>query len=582
MKKNLILCILLIILFYLIIDRFSIQIIRVNPNVNMKVIPYISKAIKEIDDAIEYSVHEMNSAGLNVNIIYKNAYGSGFLQQNSMPNDLDYAIGINLGTYEYNGKNGIEIAEQIDRKMTLFQTEFYSYVDTIKPGLFYSDYNIMTSLSELFAKREANISSINSSLPKIFNNKDYIAYTRKTMLDEKQKQFEITFPFVLKKNEILIEDYSPIILYTNIIKYSPDTKDILRELTVVTDFYADIKKGDELVHAEIVAESFTGQRLQLTRRFFVPLIFTGKTSEKFLKNLPLLTDDETYFEYRMFNFKRHLQEISNIKEFKGDPIKLLKRILQCTDLIMPALDRDTAESILSDIEKNLTNPDIRLINDYITSLDNLIQISSRPNMYLKLQYKNKISEHLDTMLQLTEDLKNSGMLTKNENILLKDFTNNIKESVKLINSPEKLEEFYKELRKNSETVNEMLTNELINNIYHKEQITDCIDLFNKIMADAGFHKITMCWLDKDLMGIVKDEFTSKISEAELKNMARENKLADVKYKFVTQSELSGPKVRYSVWIRYNSSDDQNKNYRILKTKLIQDKKNFNIKKCIVF
>ena len=91
---------------------------------------------------------------------------------------------------------------------------------------------------------------------------------------------------------------------------------MLREITIVTDFYVDIKKGTDIVNAEIVAESFTGQRLQLTRRFFVPVVFVGNSSANYLKHLNLLTNDDDYLEYRLLNFKRHLQEFSNHKELQ--------------------------------------------------------------------------------------------------------------------------------------------------------------------------------------------------------------------------------------------------------------------------
>ena len=303
MKKTILLCILAILLIYLVFDRFALQIVWVNPNVNTKVYPYISKSLKEIDKALNHTVLAMKSSQLDVKLLYKNAYGSGFLKHNPIPNDLDYSIGVYLGEYDFDGKNSGEIAKKIDEKMTIFQTEFYSYINTIAPGKLYSDYDVLTSLTKLFNKRDANIASISSSIPKLFDHKNYIVYTDKILLDENDKEFIMTFPFILKENEVLIEDYNPITLFTDLVKYDKNTRDMMREITIVTDFYVDIKKGDDVVHAEIVAESFTGQRLQLTRRFFVPVIFTGNSSAKYLKHLHLLTNDDDYIEDTCRNFQ---------------------------------------------------------------------------------------------------------------------------------------------------------------------------------------------------------------------------------------------------------------------------------------
>ncbi len=582
MKKNLLLCVLIVLLLYLVFDRFALQIVWVNPNVNTKVFPYISKSLKEVDKALNNTVLTMKSNQLDVKILYKNAYGSGFLKHNPIPNDLDYSIGVYLGEYEFDGKNSREIAKNIDEKMTIFQTEFYNYINIINPNKFYTDYDVLTSLTKLFNKRDANIESISMSIPKLFEHKNYIAYTEKLLVDENDRQIRMTFPFILKQNEILIEDYSPITLYTQLIKYSKNTVNMMRELTIVTDFYVDIKKGDDIVNAEIVAESFTGQRLQLTRRFFVPLIFTGNCSAKYLKNLKLLTNDDDYIEYRLFNFKRHLQEFSNLKELRDRPVKLFKRVLQCEDLILPLLDPKTVTDINQTIEATLNNPQIQLLNDWQTAFVNLLQISSMPNLYLKAQYHNKITEHVNRMQQIVQEMKDSNLYNQQDLTQIDNYTNELAEQLKLINSEFKLKDYHKFIMKTSNSVIDTINGIICESTADKEKIIGYIDTFNKIMEMAGFHKIDMCWINKNLMGIAKDEFTSKIPEKELKLMAKENNLADVDYKFINKSELAGPKVRYAVWVRYNPTDKENAVWQSMRAKLLEDKQNFNLKRQFVF
>lgn len=577
MKKYLSL-ILLILLAVLVFDRFIVQIVWVNPNVNTKVFPYISKTLKDIDKALNYTVSIMKSNKLDVKILYKNAYGSGFLKHNPIPNDLDYSIGIYLGEYDFDGQNSLEIAREIDRKMSLFQAEFYNYINTIDPEKFYSDYSVMSSLTESSYKSDANIKAITSSIPNLFNHKNYIIYTDKILLDKNKKAVHMTFPFILKENEILIEDFSPVTVYTELVKYNKNTRGMMREITIVTDFYADIKKGDELVKAEIVAESFTGQRLQLTRRFFVPVIFTGHRSAIYLKHLNLLTNNDDYIEYRLFNFKRHLQEFSNLNELEMRPVKLFKRVLQCEDLILPLLAPETVEEINNTIEANLNNPKIQLVNDWQTAFENLTKITAMPRLYLKAQYKNKITRHLDSMKQITLEMKNSGLFNKDDIALIENFTDDIAERQKLINSESKLDEYHKYILKNSDPVIDAAIRITTEATRDKEKIIGYIDTFGKILEAAGFHKIDMCWLDKNLIGIVKDDFTSTIEEKDLKLMAKENGLADVEYKFINKSSLSGTKVRYALWVRYNPTDKENQIYENMKSELLKDKTNFNIKR----
>ena len=558
MKKIFLLFILLAVLLYLIISKFALKIEWVNPNVNTNVLPYISKTIKKIDTAAKYA--EFSTKGSK--IIYQNGYGSGFVKNNPIPNDLDYAIGVNLGTFEYNGKNSKELAHLLNEKMVVFQISMYNYIYQAFPDEFFTNYSVLGTLQELYSNQNQNIKDIEYGIEKIFKHKDYIKYTDKILYDINNNEIRMMFPFVLKNNEILIENFSPIHIYTNSITYGKDTRQMLREISIVIDFYADIKYKKEIIRTEFVAESFSGQRLQLSRRFFVPVIFIS--SYKYLKNLAILNDDEKYIEYRMFNFKRHLQEFSNLSELQDRPVKLFKRVLQCTDLIKPALNEKTVNDITSTIESTLNNPKIKLINDYQTALTGLIQITSMPKMYLHAQSHGKISEHLKVMKQISKELNNKD---------IENYTDILIDQAKYINSPEKLKEFHKL------TLNDEITDLLISGTKTNDtaKILGYINIFNNILKYSGFHKIDVCWLDKNLMGIAKDDFTSKIPEKELKNFAKQNNLADVEYKFINKQELSGPKVRYALWVRYNPTEQEEIFWNNVKTKLLQDKKHFNIK-----
>ena len=577
MKNKLLICIFAIFLGVLFVNRFVLQVVWVSPDVNTKVFPYISGVIKELDKALNYSIAEIKSDKTDAKIIYQNAYGSGFLKHNPIPNDLDYSVGVYLGEYEFNGVNNLEVAEQINKNMLLFQAEFYTYLNEFAPDKFYSNSNTLHAIQTKFDKRDKNIRAIMSSVPELFNHKDYVVYTKKKIYkDEHDPGTDITLPFILKKNEILIEDFSPITLFSNLAVYNKNSRDIIREITVITDYYADIKYKGEVVRAEIVPESFTGQRLQLTRRFFVPIIFVNNSSAKFLKHLDLLTDDEKYIEYRLFNFRRHVQEFINLTVSQDRPVKLLKRILQCTALISPALDDEIRNSIETTIEDLLNTPEVKLVNDFETAYSNLIEITSSPVLFNNTGRRN-LMKHILEMKNMLNEMEKTEQFKKDDITRIKNYIDIIIE--KLPKSEEDLKEYNKFIQACTDDVfitlstniNDMLPNE----------VYEYIDIFNNIMKDAGFHRITIGWLNNNVMGVVKDDFTSKIPGNKLKDMAKQNNLIDTEYKLVNPSDLAGLKIRYSVWVRYNSTNEEDEVWGNLQEDLLKDKNNFRIKRKFV-
>ena len=574
MRNKIILLVFAFFLGLLCFNKFVLQIVWVNPNVNTRVFPYITKSMKELDKALHHSIMAVKAEKSDARIMYENAYGSGFLKMNTIPNDLDYSVGIYLGEYEYNGENAKEIAKQIENVMTAFQIAFYNYINEFVPDKFYADYNTFQSIQKFSYNKKNNIESITKSLPEIFNKKDYVLYTTKMIQHEHStEETPMMFPFILKKNEILIEDYSPITLFSKIVEYSNETRPILREITIVTDFYADIKQGKDTIHAEIVAESFKGQRLQLSRRFFVPVVFVGNNSANFLKHFEPLNNNDTYIEYRMFNFRRHIQEISNLTNMQERPIKLLKRILQATDLIAPALDEKTLSEITDTVGGLLENPQIKLINDYETAYSNLLQIVGNPNIYNQTG-KDNLNKHIQEMYNIIEEMKATNKFDEKNISELTRFTNDL--NLDKIKSEEDIKAYYDKALIQAQPASYMLDT-IVMQIIPKE-VYQYSDKFLDIIQKAGYHQINICWLDKNLIGVVKDDFTSKIPANKLKEMAVQNNLVNAEYKFIKPSELSGPKVRYMVWVRYNSSNEENQEWENIKSKLIADKDNFNIKR----
>ena len=435
----------------------------------------------------------------------------------------------------------------------------------------------LSCLNRAYDIKSNNVNAIAHSLPRLFSHKDYVVYTDKTIYTEDNSEgIQIVLPFILKKNEILIEDYSPVELYSKDVRYNSKTRNILRSISVVATFYADIKKGDDVVRAEFVAESFTGQRLQLERRFYVPIVFVGRNSAKYLSKLSILNDDDEYITYRLFNFRRHVQEFGNLTLDRERPIKLLKRLLQCKNLIEPALEPEIAEDIEETVEGLLNSKKIQLINDYETAYFNLTDITSNPYLYSSIPTK-VINNHINEMNNIVKKMKSSRKFRRSITKQLTKYTKQLKLPKDM--DTETMQRYNDKISTNAIDVFEILDKEVQNSIPEKVYIF--MDDFMNVITKSGFHKITMGWVNKYTIGIVKDDFTSKIPHNELKKMAAENDLVDVTYKLVDAKDLEGLKIRYNVWVKYNPTEEENKYWEQMRDNLIKDKRNFNIKQKFV-
>ena len=289
MKKVLYFTALILLLSAVLFFKYFTCVIYVNPQTNTDVLTYIIPVINKLNKDIKYAVNTLNTEGYKVRLIYTNAYGSGFLKGNSIPNDLDYSVGIHLGTYDYDGTNEEEISDRIFKEINSFYSSLYYNLS----GDFYSAYSKFAALnlSPLYKQQQ-----FASSIKKITEEKDYVIYTKKQLEFSNPPKY-ITFPFAMKANELLIEDMPPVTVYSNEITYSKNDKIYPKEISIVPDYIFVLKdiKTNKKYNIEIVGESFKGQRLQLSRRFFVPQIFIGMQSF-YIKTFPFLRDKEKYIE----------------------------------------------------------------------------------------------------------------------------------------------------------------------------------------------------------------------------------------------------------------------------------------------
>lgn len=572
-----------ILAFFLIIFCISkiIDFVYINPLVNTKVLPHIAKTIKPLNKILNIAIKECQKDYPDMHFVFQNAYGSGFLQGNGIPNDLDYSVGVYLGKFQYDETNANEIAANIADKIGKFETSVYSYIESYPEYGFYPEISTLNYISKHISQKDKTKNNIIQSFDEIFQNKDYVVYHKKQISSENT----VNFPFVLKPNEILLEDASPITLYTNSIKYNNSSKDFLRELTIVVDYSFDIEntKTGQNKNIELVAEAFLGQRLQVIRRLFIPTVFIGKYSENYIKTLDGLNNEEKYIQNRLYDFGRYIQLIKNLQAMNDNPIKMLKRYLQCTDIIYPVLASNTRNNIYDTIEQSLNNEYLSAINDYSTILSNLFKIFNSPKLFGKIIQTNEINKMTSIMDNSINLLYKNNFINDDDYKKLSEFNKNIKISINNIKSQKELNDYAKWfLNYRTKEITPIEVKIAQNIIQNQDKLTEFINEYEKIYKNAGYHNIELYWLEEGKLGVLKDEYTNKIPSKELKQLALENNLADVEYVFVSKNDIDNLRVRYSVWVRYKPTVEEQKNYEKLKNILIKDKTNLSIKHQLVF
>lgn len=580
-KRLLFLILILIITIFIFIIRQSTEFVYVSPRVNISTFPYIANTIKSLDNILDLTLLACKRENVDIKFVFKNAYGSGFLKNNGIPNDLDYSLGIYLGKYKYDGTNSSDIALDLIYKIDMFQTEFYNSLEQNNKNLFYSDMSVLDYMLYFSSQKKKILSNVTSSINQVVKDNDYIFYSEKKYSND----VNIVFPFVLKSNEILIEDFPPITLFSNNLSYNDINERFLREITIVPDYSFDLEKDGKVKHIEIVAEAFTGQRMQLSRRFFVPIVFFGENSVSYLKSLSYLKDDEEYIYYRLFNYGRHLQEIKNLRLSNDRPVKMLKRIQQCLDLIYPVLDEQVQNDIAETVARNLNdNKNLALLNTYTTTIDNLLKILSFPHVFKLAMNNHEIIQLLSVSDDSIKQLYARKILSYDDYEKLHLINKRLVVLIFNAKSKQDLQNIYDylsgEMNKNIIPIEKKIFKKVFND---NDKISMYVDIFSDVYKKAGFHKIDLYWIKKDTLGIIKDDFTSLIPEKDLHSFIEENGLTDnVNYILIDKKDINILSVRYSVWVRYKASEQENIYYNKLREALLKDKKNFNIKRKFVF
>jgi len=570
MKRNILIFLSLLVLglsLLVFIQKKMTLFLYINPYTETSGFKNITKVISNIDEILSITKATVKNDGYNINYLYKNPYGSGFLKNNPIPNDLDFAVGVYIGQYEYSGENAQDIAIQMTDIIKSFYYNLAINLQFKYHNLYLSSTPINV-LSRLEKYEQININDIITTIDNVVNKSNYVKVTTFDNIDGVEKN-AIKMPYALNSNEILLQELKPFIVYSNLVTYNNEMAQYMREISLTPEFYAKIKHKGHLYDVELVPEAFKGVRLQLSRRCFASTIFTDINSYWFLKKVNWLNDDDMYIKYRLLSYKRHLQEIKKLANTNKSPVKILKRIMQTADIIQPLLTNEQYNEYAEFVSQNLNNKDIQLLNDYLTIYNNV------SNIYRFHSLRNKLlrDKHLQNMHTIAvnslEELKNRNNIDSKLLITMENINQKFEDSLTISNI--KSEEI--EFLNNYSITKPLLEQEMLNLTINRQKIGEFIELNNKLMNESGFHEVTMYWLDNNKIGILKDDFTKNISN--LDGFAKNNGLPQISYSLINTQQLPQYPLKFVLYAHNCNENDINSNKLI--QAFLQDKQNFNIK-----
>ena len=580
MNKRLLFLILIFLgLSSLLINRMFIKYVYVNPQTNIKTLPYVSKSIKHNENNFNQIMFLCRKNHKDMKYVYKNYYGSGFLKENTIPNDLDISVGIDLGVYKYDGSNAEKIAKDVEDKISLYHMYSHIVFEEDKKVKYILDKPAMKYVLDLQTKSGESINNIQKGIKNVMQNQKQVIHFNKKFTKD-----DVDYTFILNENEILVNEIQPLFAYTKGILYNSDMPDYPREISVLPDFYVKIKntKTNEIKNIELIEESFLGERFQLSRRFFVPIVFTGNNSLKYIKNLDYLKDNEKYFETRMFNYFRYLNEIEILFEYTVDPVKLIKRIHQCTDIIRPALSENEINKIYNDIKVVMTNSDIQSVNEYKNIIKNLEFLCSNSYTYKNALQSGYVKDLLISLKITSDKLAKNQKYTEEIKEILK-FQNELFAQINLVNSDEKLSKLYSFIDDNFINISVELTKIVNKNVENRQEYYKDYEILKSIAINSGYKKIDIYQKDLNTIYVLKNDFTNNFSKEDFKQLAKANNLPqNIQYKLVDKNSLQKGSRSEFKYIRYKTTKTEDENYKKLKENILNDKTNFKIKRKYIF
>ena len=550
--------------------RILTRYIYLDRNTNISCLKYITKSVDILVKGFNYAQKELSKDGKYISYNFYNAYGSGFIKNNPIPNDLDFSVGLHLGEYEYDGTNSDGIAKSLLDKIDQFKYFFSIYIAHNGGNHTYLTTSPLMMLNELSILYQRQEKAVAGSLDNAISGKPYMITS--------QYDTDVIFSYLMNPNEILLPNSGPILLYSDLVTYNKKMPKYIREISIVPEYFFTLKYKGETYDIEIVPEAFEGERLHLKRRIFAPNVFINPPSKKYISELDLLNDEDLFVDYRMLSYRRHLQEISNIKTLNTKPIKIFKRIMQTANILYPVLDKEEYDAVCKTVADSLGNRDVQLLNEYLNITGNIITLAvEKPKAFYRLKDDDKIAEMLDILSCSLNELEDRKVISSNSLDKLKHFyTNDLNLLIETANADTMINILAENNILDSYADVKMECNNLIYSLVNADEVINkYIEDFTEIYVKSGFKQIDLFRLDDKTIGVLKDSNTKKVKD--LNKLALDNGLPIAQYKFINSAQIPKVGIRYSAWARFNTTPEEDRYYENLVNVLKNDMKNYKIK-----
>ena len=572
MKRVYFLASILFVLLLFVVCKNIVVFINVNPYVNVKTMSYVAKTVKQVSNILDETKTASAIEGHNYKYLYMIERGSEFLNENPIPNDMDFEVGIDLGNYVYDGKNSDEIAADVLAKMDSF---IYSLNMCFNNNGNYLEKSPVQMLDSITRLHDWYTEIIVNSIDKIVQDKPYLKPS-KFLMNSYKDSYRMDFVRAINKDEIWLYEYPKMVFYVEGIKFNKSTRNYLREVTIHPTYYIHLTTGDKTKLVELTSFNIFGINLNPKNTIFSSMTFENLYSYEAIKRMCesyyLSDKNNNYINTRMHSLVNHAAEYWARKndDEKYRPIKVLKRMMQAANIFRPVIGEDMYKEIQSVVVENLEKPEIKLLNEYLNVLS-VVHSVNNSVMYKRMTRDGKVAALQKNAEELANLIYDDANVSPDTKKAIKDFHEKYLARYANIDEEEDPAEITDIYKKYESVINKEIIKQTIDESKLQKYLVNFKDIFHK----AGYNQIYLYWIDPDTIGILKDENTKKIKDT--KEFAKENGFADFTYKLINKNQIPLTTAGYGVWARCNTTPEQDKYFEEISNLLMKDKKNFKLR-----
>lgn len=564
------------------ISSHTVTFMYINPYTETAGMKNISKTVLDLEKTLDGARKLASDNGYKFDYVYSNAYGSGFLKYNPIPNDLDYDLYIDLGTFDYSDtKTKDEVANEIMDKIDAFQYYLNTYINLSSNSPFFTLRAPFDTKNQLKSKHDTYSAEIATSLDDAIKGTRYINHL--TKIAKEDGSIIYYMPYVMAPGQMLLKDYDLLMLYSDEVSYFDYMPKYPRIVSLTLCFGAKINRNGKTQNIEIFPELFSTGPLALEYRLYAPNVFFRNSAIRYLNDLYALTNDEIYLKRLLYCYADHLEVIYPEDAFEYNPIKIFKRTLQLTDMIAPVLGEEETQDIYKFINENLNNRDIQLLNEYINICDIIGRTFKSPKLFVSFVNTKQINSLILALHNVMKELKERNNISPKHMAVLEDYIkSDIIAPLKMTTIKER-SDHQKMIadKKFRRQVTPTISKAVLKIVSNPDKMKNIINRLKNIYFDAGFRFMNIYIAGSDTFELEKDEFTESIKD--FKDFAKNNDLAeDMNFKVLPKEQIPKEHLRYEVWVRYNTTKEQDEYYKKIKKILLENKHKFKLNKKTYF